>query len=242
MLTLQDLLRTRTAQPQLNKAMYFNGYNAYVEVSAQLINVYKPFTVMGWFSPNDIIGDRTLFEFYGAGNSRVRFAIRNGNTAINEIFSPITYNRFLWGSVKQIYVREWHHFAAVVDPTGSTNNYQYIDGVLQFTGISDSAKWYQLRQPIKFTIAYPAYYCTWWYGLIAQVLVYSRLLSASEIIYNMSNPNNPIRDGLVLWLDARACDTSKNVCWDLSGNGNHGAMYNVQIVTLPNPVRVGGTL
>jgi hypothetical protein len=74
------------------------------------------------------------------------------------------------------------------------------------------------------------------------ILIYSRALSDSEIIHNMSNPNNPIRNGLVLWLDARACDTSKNICWDLSGNGNHGTMYGVQIVSLSNPVRVGGSL
>jgi hypothetical protein len=68
------------------------------------------------------------------------------------------------------------------------------------------------------------------------ILIYSRPLSDAEIRYNMSNPNNPIRDGLVLWLDARACDTSKNICYDLSGNGNHGTMYNVSIVTLPNQI------
>lgn len=78
---------------------------------------------------------------------------------------------------------------------------------------------------------------------IAQLLVYrGRMLSAPEIVHNMLNPSNPVRDGLVLWLDARACDPARGVCYDLSGNGNHGTMYNVQVVQLPNPVRVGGTL
>jgi hypothetical protein len=74
------------------------------------------------------------------------------------------------------------------------------------------------------------------------ILVYSRSLSDSEVTWNYNNPNNPIRDGLVLWLDARACDASRNICYDLSGNNNHGTMYNVSIVTLPSPVRAGGRL
>jgi hypothetical protein len=71
------------------------------------------------------------------------------------------------------------------------------------------------------------------------ILVYSRSLSGPEVLHNMLNPNNPIRDNLVLWLDARACDTSRNVCYDLSGNNNHGTMYNVSIVTLPNQIAPG---
>jgi hypothetical protein len=77
-------------------------------------------------------------------------------------------------------------------------------------------------------------------GFIAQVLIYKdKALSVFEIQHNMLNSNNPVRDGLVLWLDVRACDASKNICYDLSGNGNHGTMYNVSIVTLPNQIAPG---
>jgi hypothetical protein len=79
-------------------------------------------------------------------------------------------------------------------------------------------------------------------GYMAQLLIYTRALSDSEVVWNYNNPNNPVKDGLVLWLDARACDASRGICYDLSGNNNHGIMYGAQVVTLPSPIRAGGGL
>jgi hypothetical protein len=51
MLTLQDLLRTRTAQQPLNKAMYFNGTNAYVEVKHSSVLEPTNITAILWINP-----------------------------------------------------------------------------------------------------------------------------------------------------------------------------------------------
>jgi hypothetical protein len=79
---------------------------------------------------------------------------------------------------------------------------------------------------------------------IAQVLLYSRALSESEIRFNYSNPDNPIRNGLVLWLRAhpdniRDIDGDGVPEWlDLSGYGNHGKIYGARLVELiRTPVR-----
>jgi hypothetical protein len=81
-------------------------------------------------------------------------------------------------------------------------------------------------------------------GYIAQVLLYSRALPESEIRFNYSNPDNPIRNGLVLWLRAhpdyiKDIDGDGLLEWlDLSGYGNHGKIYGASLVELiRTPVR-----
>jgi len=75
-------------------------------------------------------------------------------------------------------------------------------------------------------------------GYISQVLIYSRVLSYSEILWNYQNPDNPVRSGLVLWLQAdpnnvKDVDGDGILEWiDLSGYGNHGKIYGAQLVQL----------
>jgi hypothetical protein len=75
-------------------------------------------------------------------------------------------------------------------------------------------------------------------GYIAQVLIYSRALSDSEIQWNYQNPDKPIRNGLVLWLQAdpayvKDIDGDGIPEWiDLSGYNNHGKIYGAQLVQL----------
>ena len=78
-----------------------------------------------------------------------------------------------------------------------------------------------------------------------QLLVYSRALSDSEILWNYQYPDNPVRNGLVLWLKAdpnyvKDIDGDGRLEWvDLSGFGNHGKIYGAQLVQLvKTPARV----
>jgi hypothetical protein len=75
-------------------------------------------------------------------------------------------------------------------------------------------------------------------GYIYYVMLYTRALSGSEISWNYQHPDNPIRNGLVLWLQAdpayiKDIDGDGVLEWlDLSGFGNHGKIYNAQLVQL----------
>jgi hypothetical protein len=75
-------------------------------------------------------------------------------------------------------------------------------------------------------------------GYISQILVYSRVLSGSEISWNYLYPDNPVKNGLVLWLQAdpayiKDIDNDGILEWiDLSGYGNHGKIYGAQLVQL----------
>ena len=65
-------------------------------------------------------------------------------------------------------------------------------------------------------------------GKIFYVRIYNRILTESEIKYNCNNPQSPVTDGLVLWLNFDGGYGDK--AYDLSGYGNHGTAYNCEWV------------
>jgi hypothetical protein len=78
-------------------------------------------------------------------------------------------------------------------------------------------------------------------GYIALVRVYSCALTDDEIRWNYNYPWNPVRSGLVLWLMAypgyvKDVDGDGVLEWiDLSGYGNHGKIYDAQLVEFTKP-------
>jgi hypothetical protein len=237
MLTLQDLLRTRTAQPPLNGALYFDGVDDYVEVASNPIE--NAFTIILWDSSFREPGQPVIY-------ASLVGMMRDNNNGVSLRVStkwPDRVYQVEWRFNGTSYTREylldpfnvWRYVTLTYD--GATYRL-YLDGVLRtYNNVPLPPLNPRIRIGHDFS----------WYpegvkAFIAGTLIYSRTLSDPEIIHNMLNPNNPIRDGLVLWLDARACYASKNICYDLSGNNNHGTIYGAQVVTLPSPVRAGGGL
>jgi len=229
----------RTVQPLLNKAMYFDGMNAYISIpDSPSLNPRTSITIALWVyqarrNPYDwtfLVAKAGWGSYHIISEDRwpsnqVGFTVRVRGTDYRLRISKAigSYWSFLAFTYDGFTGEQKTYFNGYID-TSASRTPGFIDtvaGSLYITG----AKSY--------------YFC----GYMAQILIYKdRVLNEQEIRSLMNNPNNPIRDSLVLWLDARACDTSKNICYDLSGNNNHGTMYNVQIVTLSNPVRVGGSL
>jgi len=77
------------------------------------------------------------------------------------------------------------------------------------------------------------------------VQIYSRALNAEEVTWNYDNPGNPVKNGLVLWLQAdpnniKDVDGDGVLEWvDLSGFGNHGKIYGATLVgVVKSPARV----
>jgi hypothetical protein len=77
-----------------------------------------------------------------------------------------------------------------------------------------------------------------------QLLIYTRALSDSEIRHNYLYPDNPVRNGLFMWLQAdpayiKDIDGDGIPEWiDLSGYNNHGKIYGATLVKLiRDPVR-----
>ena len=76
-------------------------------------------------------------------------------------------------------------------------------------------------------------------GFIAFVRIYSRALSEDEVRWNFYHLNDPVRDGLVLWLHWDSIDIDAGVWYDKSGYGNDGAIYGATLVdVIKKPVRI----
>jgi hypothetical protein len=65
----------------------------------------------------------------------------------------------------------------------------------------------------------------YWKGLIGEVRIYSRALSADEILWNYNYPFNPIRNGLILWLPGTDEAIQPPTWYDKSVFGNNGTIY-----------------
>jgi hypothetical protein len=118
----------------------------------------------------------------------------------------------------------------------------YVDGVLRMSvpilnpPNTNTYPWNVGRDPIETSRVFPGY--------IYQVLFYTRILDTPNISWNANYPDNPVRNGLVLWLKAdpayiKDIDGDGILEWiDLSGYGNHGKIYGATLVQLiRGPVR-----
>jgi hypothetical protein len=223
----------RTIQPLLNKALYFDGVDDYVGAPS-LSMITKSVTSCGWVK---VSPTSPTFSFLWR-----RFHASLGS------FGVLIYGGCFLGIIRTIseactftqppypFSEQWY-FVCHRFNRGTRIHELIVNGqvVASFRHPFDE----DLPVLGPFEVGRGGTYPSWYYvrGLIAQVCVYNRVLSLAEIQHNMLNPNNPVRDSLVLWFDARATDMVNNKVWDLSGNGNHGTMYNgVQIVALPNQI------
>ena len=228
----------RTMLPQPNKAWYFKG-DGYISVPLSP-TFTSDRTWELWINPPlNLVTvpyvNQTIYEegvTYAGQMFYVYANVNPGRLAVD------CWGRGWYFSSYKINIYQWNHVVFTYNHTSKKGKY-YINGVFDVetpayreTGFFNTDRAYVGGNPMRASGRY-------YNGYIAVARVYNKELSVSEIRHNMLNPNNPIRDGLVLWLDARACDVSKNICYDLSGNGNHGTMYNVSIVTLPNQIAPG---
>ena len=233
-------LTPRRVLKQFRYAMYFDGVDDYVR-TVSTISLSTPITVVVWFSHIDkynvlalvanagagyyALGFRFFVNTYGTQDRRLRIEAATG-TSGSDLSTP----------VNAVQPGVWNHGTAVINSGNSSLwlNWQKLDSgsLLDFT---------KTDYVYIGTMAYSLYFC----GYISQVLIYSRALSDSEIQWNYQYPDNPVKNGLVLWLKAdpqyvKDIDGDGILEWvDLSGYGNHGKIYGAQLVQLiKTPARV----
>jgi hypothetical protein len=194
----------------------FNGTDGYMDCGNSVsLDITDAITVEFWLKTDRAI-DYQFALSKGSGGSGYEFAF----DSIPRVDWEMRNGTNLWlASARFTYVNAWHHFAGTFD--GSTGvGILYIDGVLkgQVTGASigsnPTAKLYiGARAPSNLATR----------GFIALVRIYHRVLSQVEIQYNIYNPLNPIRDGLVLFLPM--IEGLGTAVYDYSGQGNNGTLY-----------------
>jgi hypothetical protein len=203
---------------QVKPTLSFDGVNDYVDCgmnsSIELthvgsISLWVNYVSTGLYqiliADGDLNSNINGYIFYITAYNQLRFELdsttaRNVNTA------------------RAITPGVWNHVAVTWD--GSRIK-MYINGAL----VSDDAQTLDAAAgiyPVRVgrSGGGPAF---WFNGLIDEVCVYSRALSADEILRNYNNPNSPVTNGLVMWLPLD--EGAGTVAHDKSGNNNNGTIY-----------------
>ena len=207
-------------------AMNFDGIDDYVNcgnvqsfnilTAEAWVNIYEDSYgfIVGQVSPRWTYGWWIRKVDISSGN-RIGFGIAKG---IDWSYTEISLN-----SSPQD--RLWHHYVGVFD---GRIMYGYRDGAL-VSSITPTTPTPQQIGPVY--LGYNNVDNRYFKGLIAVVRIYNRALSSYEIVWNYRHPNDPVKDGLVLWLQAhpdnvKDIDNDGILEWiDLSGYNNHGKIY-----------------
>jgi len=220
------------APPFVRYVVYFNGQNASAVVPPNPVFYGSQLTVVAWFAiisnPRSWAGIVTISPYTTENWWMVTGASPNCSVDIGASFTGgkrgINPPPTACGEVHQYALR-----------LSGNELSAFMDGRLYQT-VTGEGQYHTFYTVVPLTIgARPHPPSSFSNVAVWQVLVYNRALSDSEIAQLYSNPTNPIRDGLVLWLQADPAYIQGSTWIDLSGNGNNATLYNVQLVQLVTP-------
>jgi len=210
-----EVLQSKLAK----SALAFNGENAYVRVedspSLTFTDKLTIFAVIKPYSFSDINGRAP--NIVGRENEEFRFRINTDGRYWLLVNDGTGFEEYTFNT--KALLNEWQT-AAITFNAGLAKLYFNgefkEDHTFTKTSIADSNKpvWVGTFTEVR----------EFWNGLISQVLLYNRDLSADEIRQLHENPQSPPTNGLVLWLNFD--EGSGDIAYDKSGNGNHGTIYN----------------
>jgi len=224
--------RVQRIPPQ---ALYFDGVDDYVQVPYIGVFNQQPFTVIGIMMQMVLKVDEPLLS---TGDSQsvdryLHLVIRNGNPYMGFWSDDLQASYYVGTGV-------WVSLAFVWEGPATKVRTIYVNGTLVASNTSNGLLTVTSGSLTGNGIwigKYSSYSTRIHSGYIAQVLVYSRALSQDEIRWNYNYPDNPVRNGLVLWLHWDSIDVSAGKWYDKSGYGNHGTIYGATLAQIVKPAR-----
>jgi hypothetical protein len=220
-------LGSRGEQVKYRNALSFDGVDDYVNTPLS-INGYAGLTYEAWVNAGDLnFGGTSWKVIIDDGNNQTFLAVIKTNYQIT--FAVNTSSRSTLNSSLTLSQNQWYHIVGTYD-----GSYQkiYVNGVL-----NTSKAW--SGNIVSSTTVKVGWGLSdrYWRGLIDEVRIYSRALSASEIqqlyLRRFDDTIPDVRSGLVLDLplDGDALD--------YSGYGNHGTIYGAKWVA-PTSTQLSG--
>jgi hypothetical protein len=221
-----------TYTPENGGSLYFDGVNDYVDfASVNDIPIGNdPYTISAWFNSDEMPSDRGFVGWgnYGSVNQVNAWRLRNngGNTS---------FRHYWWGNdldydtPTQLSTGVWYHGLVTFD--GTTRS-MWVNG--EFVGSDLPGLGHNVPYATNLTVGVTNN-TEWFWGKLAQIIIYKRGVSAQEVemIYssgkNRFGYNDVISSGLVVSLDAGITASypgTGNLWEDLTGNNNDATLVN----------------
>ncbi|NIP25719.1 MAG: hypothetical protein GWN67_15480 [Phycisphaerae bacterium] len=210
-------------------ALYFDGVDDYVEIpDSDSLNPTNEITISFWVYHNGCAG---IYKYafcpnqrYSPGNSRSYYLIVNNGTnqVVLRIHSTASTGDSFYSN-NAVGLNEWHHV------TGTFNRGKaeiYIDGELDNSTTMSVSSIMDDDHPLfiggLWSYCGADHWVSGLVGIIDEVAIYNRALSAEEIQARISRHLTGEEPGLVGYWDFD--EGQGQVVYDLSGNGNHGCL------------------
>jgi hypothetical protein len=214
---------------QVKPALAFDGVNDYVEVpDSSSIQTPSEVTLEMWVKTDNT--SKPFYIYKGSGVSARAYTARllwDGSNFELGFCTPTA--EIYWIVPYTLAANQWYHLVFTVK---SGEQKFYVNGALVDTETYTYTS-LDVFAGYPFRINYSPY-SAYGYGVTGLVRMYNRALSGDESIYNYNNPQSPITNGLVLWLDFN--EGSGTIVHDKSGNNNNGTIYGATWVVAKDPV------
>ncbi len=219
----------------LNGATYLSGNGSALPNVGTAGNV----TLSAWIKPNTVVGQGTIFS-KGASGSCFNYGIVIFGSGLRGRNS--TNDHALGGT---IVANQWQHVAVVYSASGMEG---FVNGVSVGTSVNTTTTCANNNWAIG-TRAYNAATSEFFNGLVDELRVYNRALSATEIqqLYKQNatqvnaSTNNFLNNGLVYVFSLNGGDINwgSNTAYDRSGNGNDGTLVGMSTTSSPINGKLG---
>jgi hypothetical protein len=224
------LLNAVTFAPgKVGQAFSLNGVNQYVNVGSSTTFDVLNFTIDAWVhvDPATNVGEKRVIsrdDVLVAGSNRQLFDLKSsspfasGGASGHAVFSILKAGALSDASAPAPLTAGWHHLAGV--RFGSTIAL-YVDGVSVANTTTPITGTISPVAPLVLGQVSPAYNGEFFSGLIDEVEIFDRALSASEIqaVFNADSAGKckPVAN----WMFDEGSGTTT---YDRSGNGNNGTL------------------
>jgi len=199
----------------------FPGDN-YVEVpDAPELSALDPFTVSAWIYLRDLTVDHTIIAKWGGTTREWTFQAESTYNRLRlAVYDEVADTSTLIDLNNVLVADKWMYVVAVYDGANTYARIHRDDLVNEYQAITpqtiqDTAQDVQVGYraddawgPLD--------------GLVVNPMIYSAKLTAREVVHNMLNYHNPVRDGLVMWLPME--EGTGLTAHDESGEGNDGSL------------------
>lgn len=240
---LEGQTSTTTVVGKVGQALKFDGTNDYVKVSDNAnLDGFSQATWSLWIKPTSLSGvqgvidkrtDASTLNAYSIGLnyggtivSSDRFGIELSNSGSNPSGSPGAAI-----STSYLTAGQWQHVVLVFNKDGAVNYTFYINGVSVPIVASvdlDNTIYNSSQELIVGAVNHTA--TGFFNGLIDEVRIYNRALSATEVkalsqsgtVKLQTSQNTKVTDGLVGMWSFDGSSITTNQILDVSGNGYHG--------------------